>query len=292
MKQLIFSIIILFGIIGCDSADNTSPVENPTASTTPVENESSNGKVDVPSIGENNSTQIENTYKTFVPEARAKSWYVRLVAEAPERKLITYSTQLGMIDEANAAQEYSLSHYAPFAPYVDIKFVDPVELDSGDYKSYFKDYSEEASWTFTVRSDDPNANIVLSWRGIYVAVPYDTDAGERRYKEYISRRNPILKYMQIVDESTGESTPVIIDHELQSIAFNMNGNTERTFRWELLPNEVEQVSTIAVKNKSVNRQRSAVRALRSVRKVQKTKAAKFDMFLPPDITQAVGSTNE
>ena len=247
MKQLLILTVTLLVLLGCSDSDGYSTSSANTS---------------------------DASSKSVALEKPAKSWYVRLVAEAIDRKLITYSSQLGMLDEVDAARSQSLSHYPPRTPYVDIQFVDPIELENGSYKSYFKEYleGEESSWTFTVCSDDPNANIVLSWRGLYVATPYETDLGERRYKEYISRQNPILKFMQVVDETTGEVTPIIIDHKLQSIAFNMNGSKERTFRWELLTEEV------SIK-KAPTRRSVSFRSSESVAPV--STPAEFDMNVPP-----------
>jgi len=254
MKQLLILTVSLIVLLGCSESDGFSTSDD------------------------NPAVEVDLGTKEFTPELPAKSWYVRLVAEATDRKLITYSSQLGMLDEVDAARKQSLSHYPAFAPYVDIKFVDPIELDSGSYKSYFKEYVEgqASSWNFTVRSDDPNANIVLSWRGLYVVTAYETDSGEQRYKEYISRQNPILKFMQVVDETTGEVTPIIIDHKLQSIAFNMDGNTEKTFRWELLTEEV-------IITKAPSRKSASFRSSQSVAPV--STPATFDMNTPPGFSR-------
>jgi len=222
----------------------------------------------------NEATEVKQ--KAFLLEQPAESWYVRLEAEATERKLITYSAQLGVVDEADASQKYSLSHYPPMVPYIDIRFEDPSNIVAGNYKSYFQEYTPniEKSWIFTVRSDDPNANVVLSWRGLYVLKAEENELGEREYKEYLSLSNPILKYMQLTDEVTGKRIPIIRNKEIQSISFNMDGSTERRFRWELLNEEVNTTDPITSK-------RASARIVKQI--VIHNEVAEFDMDRPPVI---------
>ena len=207
------------------------------------------------------------------PETKATNWYVRLVAEAPQRGLKTFSSQLGQVDEENATTRYSLSYLEPLAPYIDIKFNDPEGLQEGDYKAYIQQYHEgsEAFWRFEVKSDDPNADILLSWRGLYVLTPYTDQQGKHRYKEYVSRSNPLLKFMRIVDEEDGTIYNIIDDNIISTITFNMDGNYVKTFRWELLQEEVVQSSA----------RRSSVMASRKMKREESSSKASFDMFSPP-----------
>ena len=239
---------------------------------------------------EETTPPVEEVKKDPLEEKRTVEWYVRLRAEAVDRRLVTYSAQLGVLEDAALAEEYSLSHYAPFAPYIDIRFEDPEGLENGNYKSYFKPYQEgeSAVWRFTVRSDDSAADVNLTWRGLYVLTAYENDEGERRFRETVSYTDPILKYMQIVDESTGKATPVIKDGKIQTISFNMNGANSRSFRWELLQDVVEIEETegrVTPRSAHISSSRSLVQSKSTIRVLPQCETVKsgavFDMMKPP-----------
>ena len=214
--------------------------------------------------------------KASPAEEKAKNWYVYLVAEAPQRGLISYSAQLGQVDEPDASQKYSLHYLEPIAPYVDIRFINASEESADNYKSLIKSYNEgvATSWRFEVLSDDPNAEIILSWRGIYVLNPYTSSDGNSAFKTYVSRKNPILKYMRIVDESDESTIPIIIDYKIQSISFNMNGSNSHQLRWELLNEEV--VNSSPSGSMSLSSRRKDVQ-----RKEHNVQENAVDMFTPP-----------
>ena len=237
MKKFVMTILVFIVFLGCDESKKASP-----------------------------------------PEEQAKNWYVHLVAESRQRGLVSYSAQLGQVDEPNASQKYSLHYLAPIAPYVDIRFVNTTGTSEESYKASIQSYNQgaETSWTFEVLSDDPDADIILSWRGIYVLTPYESNDGIRHYKTYVSRKNPILKHMRIVDESDGSTIPIIVDYKIQSISFNMNGSNSHRLRWELLSEEI------------VNRSPTNSLSLSARRKDTQSKEYNIqenevDMFTPPSL---------
>ncbi len=85
-------------------------------------------------------------------------------------------------------------------------FRDPDGVASGDYTVNFHSY-EEGIWkidgSFTVRTDDNTADILLTWRGLYVLTPYDDEEDRQRYNEYRSATNQLVKHMKLIDKSNG-----------------------------------------------------------------------------------------
>lgn len=180
-------------------------------------------------------------------EKSPKNWYIRVVAQDVDRGLLNESSQLGEIDEVNAVQDHTLPALGSFAgSYIDVVFVDPEGMPAGEYKTSFYTYqnSTTARWPFSVKTDDVNADIHLTWRGLYILNPYTDAEGRTRYKEFRSASNPIVKRMRLIDTATSKEIPLVINGVVQSYDFNMNGTSEHTFEWVL---EVEDNTTTAVK---------------------------------------------
>ena len=268
MRRFLIALAVMVLFVGCSESGGFSTSSTDVFSKDKIEGISTN----TPDVVK------EKVILSFPVEQKATNWYVRLVAEAPERGLITYSAQLGIVDEQDASEKYNLSHFQPMEPYIDIVFEDPVEADSGDYKASFKPYVEENSerWYFTVKSDDNESNVVLTWRGLYILTPYLNSDGQIRYKEHLSRSNPILSQMRIVDVLTGDEVAIIQDRNIQSMSFNMGGSNTRTFRWELLTDIIEPLQTAPSRS-------SSFKASAQGSTVQ-NKRAEFDMFSPPVLT--------
>lgn len=121
--------------------------------------------------------------------------------------------------------------------YIDIVFQDPAGVDVGDYKTNFQQFSEnsEYRWRFTVRTDNTNANIALTWRGLYVLNPYIDDQDRQRYEERRSMTDLLIRNMQLIDVDTGNTMNVLSGNHAKVYYFNMNGKSEKTFEWVVLP---------------------------------------------------------
>lgn len=234
----------------------------------------------------------EGNNKRPVAETTPSNWYIRLVAEDPERAMESANAQLGSLDREDAEQKYALKALTPFGgSYLDIVFVDPDNVEVGEYKSNFHITQENTGkrWRFTVKTDDPNADILLRWRGVYVLSPYSDKQNRQRYREYRSITNPIIGKMKLIDNSNGKELAVAVDGKVQIYSFNMSGEKERNFEWVLEANEVEQpVQSAAV---SASPQLSSLKA-KAVRKdaaiTRKAMAKKgintsFDLKNPPKI---------
>lgn len=229
MKHVIFSLWMLLLLAGCGGSGSNSQT------TTDNDNDTI---VVVPDEAENDD---KNDIVEPIAEEPAKDWYVRLVATDNARGLETRSALLGELDKADATVEQKLDRSVPFtSSYIDIAFIDPQGLEEGEYKSHFLPYTQnEQMWRFTVLCDDTQAQVTLTWRGLFKLTPYTDESGQLRYTESLNRTNPILTKMQLIDEATGRTVAVINSARPQTISFNMEGSNSRTFRWERKLDDIE-----------------------------------------------------
>ncbi len=242
--------------------------------------------------GCNSSTQSENetnslTLKSVTVETKPLNWYIRLVAEDPARVMKTSSTQLGELNIEDDVSKHTLESLNLFdSSYLDVVFVDPSGVISGEYKTNFHNYQENAedSWRFTIKTDDSNAKIVLAWRGLYVLDPYMDNEGRTRYHEYRSMSNPLLKQMKLIDTVNGKEIPAIVDGKTQVYTFTMDGVNERTFQWVLQTEEVNISRTLS------NLMTSQAKAIQKDAAINKNKIIEkrvelFDLSKPPMIRE-------
>jgi len=229
-------------------------------------------------------TVVDNSVKPITPETKATNWYLRIDAEDTTNNMKTDAAQLGQLEVIDAVSKHSLKAIAPFRPtYLDVVFKDPAGIDAGEYKSNFHTTSTSDSWEFTVKSNDSNAEIILSWRGLYVLTPYTDTEGRERYQEYRSNTNPLISFMKLVDVSSGAEIVVDNNGTAQVYTFNMSGSISKTFRWVLedapvvsppVPKQVKMLKTLKVK---------ALRKDATARPdaLKKKRLESFDMMIPP-----------
>jgi len=226
--------------------------------------------------------------KVGTPETKPENWYLRIVAEDITRDMKTGDTQLGQVTETDAASRHSLKALKPFSSaYLEVVFRNPPDVANGDYKSNFHMYEDDSdTWEFIVKTDEPNADIILSWRGLYVMDPYIDDQSRLRYREYRSMTNPLIKYMKLVDVSTGTEIPAMHNGEVQTYTFNMDGTQEKVFRWVVQSSEVNILAP-----KDLQLQSLKVKALRkdatlNHAKIMKESADSFEWGTPPEFEVA------
>ncbi len=225
--------------------------------------------------------------KLSIPETKATNWYIRIVAEDAARGMKTESSQLGELEVDDAVQTHTLKALSPFGgSYIDVVFVDPNGVDAGEYKTNFHLHQEDTEnrWQFTIKTDDANADIMLTWRGLYVLTPYVDDQSRQRYKEYRSMTNPLIKNMKLVDSSNGKEIAAAVNGQVQSYSFNMDGQTERTFDWVVQADEVSipaQTSKLSTRRAKVIQKDIAINKA----KIMKKKAEMFDLNKPPMIKE-------
>lgn len=240
MKHFLFTLMIgLFLLVGCDKtvyhADSSGG--NSGVSIDGDSEIDTNAPVDT-----NETTEVNNTTileKEVQHEENAKEWYVRLVVEDTTNNLISTDAQLGELDAVDMSN-HVLKAIAPFtSQYLDVVFVNPVGVDAGEYKSDFHIASTDADvWEFTVKSFDSSATLILSWRGLYVLESYTDAQGRTRYHEHRSRINPLLNYMTLYDVTSGIEVDVLNNGSATEYVFDMNGSTERVFKWKVKDSSV------------------------------------------------------
>ena len=263
------------------SSSSSSLIQPPAVSSSSISSQvSSASSSSVQSSVSSSSSSVSAPLrsKAAAPEVEPSNWYVRLVAEAPARSMKTQSAEVGALEVSDAVENQSLKSLQPFGgSYLDIVFVNPEGLPENEYKSNFHVHSENAadSWRFTVKSDDVQSDLIVTWRGLFVLKPYVDAQGRTRYHEYRSLTNPLLKKMQVIDERSGEVLPVSVNGQAPAFIVNMDGQNTRTFRWELLT----QNSNATARSAAPLRVQKNARAF--IRSASKPKPLEFDLSKPP-----------
>jgi hypothetical protein len=215
-------------------------------------------------------------------EAIPANWYLRIVAENPDQGLRSLDAQLGILEEENATAVHALKALTPFGGrYLDVVFRNPSGVDPGDYKSSFRTYEEGigASWDFVIRSGDPNAEILVGWRGLYRLTPYTDSQGRTRYKEFLTVTNPLLRRMELIDPSTGMRYPALVDGKPHAYRFSMNGSREKRLQWVLHTDTVETDSDGTLGRNETARIGKAAFSGKEMGK--RPRSVKFDLSRPP-----------
>ena len=277
---------LVFILNGCNSDDKS--LDNATAVSTDTPTNGGTTSADTNTSTEETAEKTEvRLSKPAIVEIKPSNWYIRLVAEDPAKAMISAGSQLGQLEESSAVEKHTLKALSPFGgSYIDVVFVDPDGVASGDYKVNFHSYEEgvEDRWRFTVRTDDNTADILLTWRGLYVLTHYVDEQNRQRYKEYRSVTNPLIKYMKLIDSSNGEEIAAVVNGKAQTYNFNMDGQTERTFEWVVQTDEVSlpaQTSKLSILGAKVIEKDGAINKV----KIMKKKAEMFDLNKPPMIRE-------
>ncbi len=269
MKNNILILILLgFLIVGC-SEDNSSESQID-------ETEESKDEY-----------YIEDPKKASIVEVTPVNWYVRIIVEDSSRGLRTEASQLGELNVSDAVTEHTLKSLAPFGSnFVDVVFIDPLGVDKGEYKTNFHVYQDgvEDRWEFTIKTDDSNADMTLSWRGLYILTPYIDAEDRQRYKEYRSLTNPLLKQMKLIDSLTLVEVPVINDGKVYTYTFNMDGKETRTFEWVVLAEEVE-IPLPSVKLPSARSSSFRTEQQDLKENIDLSKSDQFDLNKPPSFKE-------
>jgi len=265
--------------------DSTSPNETDAGigngSTQPIETNET--VVTVPRRREavNQETDDEEEPLGLGVELKPSNWYLRLVAKDVSRKLTTNVAQLGVLEEANAEVKHTLLSTGHFAgAYLDVIFIDPDGMPAGSYKTNYKTYQEGTSyrWRFTVKSDDANADVTLTWRGLNVLTLYTDAQGREQYTEYRSVTNPLIKQMKLVDIDLSTDIVISVEDKAQTYIFNMNGQTERVFEWVV----ETDIITIVPKESGIIKSKNLKGNVKAFKRVLKNPVP-FDITKPPSM---------
>lgn len=189
---------------------------------------------------------------------QSAQWSVQIVAEDPESNLLFDNDRLGQLEVAsNEVDTYDLKSMSrPFTknsegellPFLFVNFLQEGKNYATDFHNTEMKYDE---WTFTVNSN-PERTVTLRWNAN--TVTSNTDASGRvRFDQTLQMDVSLMERMRLVDAETNVTlVSAYADGKLQSYAFNMNGKTTRTFRWELDTEKVtENVQVASAKSNAL-----------------------------------------
>lgn len=171
------------------------------------------------------------------PESQVTEWSIKLNAIDSNGTLGDTNIPLGQVYPAkDSVDRYDLtSAPRPFGgDFMEVVYtIDGNTTEfSTNYHSVKKDQYD--SWTFVVKTNDPDRTVTLSWPGIFkIDSATDEYNRVRLFNEFLNY-DPIMEKMQLVDMRTGEVVSAVANGTVQSYTFNMDGETERTFKWEYL----------------------------------------------------------
>jgi hypothetical protein len=163
-----------------------------------------------------------------------QGWYLRLTVATPDGKLKDAGNVLGQLpDSLNGLDRHDLAELPPaFSPYLTLVFPHPEwGAESSYYASDFHaiDFARPDSWTFEVRSSNPNQQVTLSW-----SAPTPAEADPEKNGNGRDHIADMIGRMWLEDLDTGETVNALDPQgELQEYAFTMNGQRTRNFRWAL-----------------------------------------------------------
>jgi len=186
-----------------------------------------------------NGTNTDST-STNSTESQVTEWSIKLNAVDSAGKLGDTNIPLGQVYPAtDGTDRYDLqSAPRPFGgDFMEIVY--HIDDNTSEYSTNYHSVKEGQydSWTFIVKTNDPDRTVTLSWAGIF---KIDSAADEynrvRLFSEFL-KYDPIMEKMQLVDMKTGEVISAVTNGKVQSYTFNMDGETERTFKWEYLTQE-------------------------------------------------------
>ena len=163
-----------------------------------------------------------------------QEWYMRLIAEVPSQQMRDRGNVLGQLYDSSAGKDsHDLIELAPFGEiYLTIVFPHPEwGDDAGDYSSDYHnpDAYNADEWIFHVKTSATNSDVTLRWEGLNVVSTSFGGKKPKKKEELVI--DSFLDRMWVEDTATGERIPVVVDGELQTYTFNMNGSSVREFRW-------------------------------------------------------------
>jgi len=209
-------------------------------------------------------------------------WSVKLVAEDLENGLQFSNDRFGQVDAAtNNVDNYDLKAIPrPFPtnsegdlnPFLSVHF--PQNSQSYVTNFHSTELNKEDEWTFTVNSNS-NRTVTVRW-DTFAVTSYTDDTGRIRFEQESVIDENLVKRMQLVDAETNTTlVSAYANGELQSYTFNMNGETTRTFRWELHAENVEEkVQEYTAKYSAIYKAESMKADLSELDK-------KIDIMMPP-----------
>lgn len=167
----------------------------------------------------------------------AEAWYMQTVVVVEDGESIVFDDRSGVFGRIPGASELRDSHDVPaFASVANsggaVVFVKSEAAWGEDAGQYLSDYkpagSDKQTWTFTVASNRPSAEVTLFWESFQV-ITQDSNGGWLTHED---NDNPTVAQLSLIDLATGERVPASNKKgKMKTYSFNMAGDSERHFRW-------------------------------------------------------------
>lgn len=172
---------------------------------------------------------------------QTKEWKIQLVVEGLTSDLKNSGSYLGQrVSAEDGKDKYDAKALGGSFGGKYLSVIFPIDGSGEGYNTDYHKFSEveSDSWTFIVKTNDPDSTITIGWKGIYALFPTRDEQDRIVYERELRENDKLLSHMQLVDTDTNETVPAFTDNKLQSYTFNMDGKTERIFRWELTEDTV------------------------------------------------------
>jgi hypothetical protein len=182
------------------------------------------------------------------PSDRADEWYVKTAVEAVDpatgrawehRFSGVFGKLLGSADGYDRNDVKAIGSLAGSEVALSFLRGDEWGENAGDYLSSYHDaLGDLDSWSFVVYSKFDQAEVTLTWDGLFELTP-DATSGGSRYDEQRNLESKLLQKLNLVDLVTGEVTPAVFGRgnetpTLDSYTFTLDpGETSRQFLWVL-----------------------------------------------------------
>ncbi len=167
-------------------------------------------------------------------KARVDSWYLQTVVTTEAGAIDERSGVIGRISGGRTGKDV---HDIPAFASVNGAPVAVISLrgaewgdDAGEYLSDYRAPGQSAaSWDLVVTSSDPQAEVTLSWDGLYAI----SGSQSRGFETRLSNNSKTLRSLRLIDLQRGKVVRrgSKKDGSIKSYTFNMGGENERHFRW-------------------------------------------------------------
>ncbi|NRB71514.1 MAG: hypothetical protein HRU51_06315 [Xanthomonadales bacterium] len=165
--------------------------------------------------------------------ALAPQWYMKMTAVVEDGETFFYDDRSGVFGRLSGAGNSEDKHDIPAFSDLSALPVAIVFDKSSRWWSkeqYLSSYTNPGkgrkTWDFTVYSSFPNGQITLVWDGLNVV-----SGGDGNFRTQLNQDDEVLDRLTLIDRETGQQIEARTGRTLNSYEFNMNGKTERKFRW-------------------------------------------------------------
>jgi len=165
---------------------------------------------------------------------KAETWYLQTVATTANGLKDDRSGVIGRIPEgADGKDKHDIPAFASVngAPIAVISVRgEEWGEDAGEYLSDYRAPGKgRAAWNFVVTSNDPTAQVTLSWEGLYLI----EERPEGGFDTRLANDNRTLRSLRLIDLDKGRVVRRGIKRngQIKPYTFRMDGQNERHFRW-------------------------------------------------------------